>query len=251
MKYQRIKRKLNIGYSILLILCLLWTGIVPASAQEICRVSIPAMIDNLGGMPQIAEKYTIVMYSNEEGNPMPEGTVNGEYAVTIEGNGNGEFVLPFDRVGVYNYTILEQVGDNKDCAYDETVYTLTVTVVNGEEGGLETIAVLYLGQSQEKHASVVFTNHYSFAPEDDEAPEGNEEEEPEGNKEEDSGGSSGGSRGQSGGGTYTSGSTGGSSGKGDGAKTGDDIAIEQWVILWSGAAIAILMLKTSSRRKEE
>ena len=53
-------------------------------------------------------------------------------------DGKIEFAaIEFDKIGVYTYTVTEVIGNDEDMTYDETVYTVTVTITDNGEGKLE------------------------------------------------------------------------------------------------------------------
>jgi pilin isopeptide linkage protein len=59
-------------------------------------------------------------------------SVNGEILQTVSSDADGKFVfdgLVFTEAGEHVYTIAEVIGDDEEIIYDETVYTITVIVV--------------------------------------------------------------------------------------------------------------------------
>ena len=74
------------------------------------------------------ETFTFELTTDNEENPMPEKTT-----VTITGNGNASFgTITFSETGTYTYTVVEKAGDNEDCQYDNSTYTITYEVTNLE-----------------------------------------------------------------------------------------------------------------------
>ena len=72
--------------------------------------------------------YVFDLTSEDESNPMPEKT-----SVTIQGNGEANFgTVTFTEVGTYTYKIVERAGDNENCQYDSTEYTIVYEVTNTE-----------------------------------------------------------------------------------------------------------------------
>ena len=100
-----------------------------------------------------------------DGAPMPEGSKDGVKTVQITGNGSYEFgEMWFTEPGEWVYDISEINDGIKGYTYDTTVYNLTVTVTEGEDGKLvkeETVTA-----NGGSAGDIVFTNVY-------------EEEEPE------------------------------------------------------------------------
>ena len=82
----------------------------------------------------------------------------------MEITGAGKGALPeitFTRVGVYEYTVSQLPGEFEGCQYDDSVYSLTVYVVNSETyDGLEATAVLYRNSEGDKLSEAAFTNVY-------------------------------------------------------------------------------------------
>lgn len=98
--------------------------------------------------------------------------VDGEFSFTLTGNGVNETVknvgktftfsdLTFDTVGTYTYTVSEVNGGQKinGVTYDDTVYTVTVTVTDDGTGKLTTEVSYGTGIS-----AIEFTNDYVAAP---------------------------------------------------------------------------------------
>ncbi len=87
------------------------------------------------------------LLKDSEGNTVSEA-VNAGNSFTFE-------ALAFDKVGTYTYTVSEVKGDKGGVTYDETVYTVTVTVTDNGEGKL--VATVEGGEA------ITFTNTYSAA----------------------------------------------------------------------------------------
>lgn len=96
---------------------------------------------------------------------------NGELVSKAVNNENGSVqfaTLTFTEPGTYTYTVSEEKGDMENITYDDTVYTVTITVTDSLKGYLEA-AVDFGGEVP------VFTNRYT-APEE---PAPSQPEEPE------------------------------------------------------------------------
>ena len=138
----------------------------PESAPK--EIEVPVQIDLTGTLPDTAEDFEIVLKpaSSEETNPMPAGSENGAYTLTVKGDGSASLTahfpeIEFTRVGIYHYTITQTPGSNSDCYYDPAVYALTVYVINAENGGLEKSFTLYKDNSTVKTDKALFTNDYA------------------------------------------------------------------------------------------
>lgn len=151
-----------------LVVCCM-TMVLPVYAAEQPRVSIPVTIDLKGGVPHTPEDYTVVLAAEDAACPMPEGSKDGAYVLTITGKDTEKFpAMTYDRVGVYTYKIYQVAGTNKKCTYDKTVYTLIVTITNNADyTGLEATAVLYPDSVDVKTDKAIFVNKYKVAPSTD------------------------------------------------------------------------------------
>lgn len=130
-------------------------------AEETLSIAIDAQITLEGTLPAEAERFVVRMTADDDGNPMPGGGKGGSRDLTIDGAGRAAFpAMSFDRVGVYKYTIAEIPGANPDCTYDARTYQLTISVVNGEKGGLDIEAALRENGKTEKTGAALFHNVY-------------------------------------------------------------------------------------------
>lgn len=151
-----------------LVVCCM-TMVLPVYAAEQPSVSIPVTIDLKGDVPYTPEDYTVVLSAEDAAYPMPEGSKDGAYRLTITGKDTEKFpAMTYDRVGVYTYKIYQVAGNNKLCSYDKTVYTLIVTITNNADyTGLEATAVLYPNSVDVKTDKAIFVNDYKVAPSTD------------------------------------------------------------------------------------
>lgn len=98
---------------------------------------------------QALENGTVVL-------EVPETQADHTYMVSTN-DANGDWVfgtMTFNHTGVYTFSVAEVVGDDAHVVYDETVYTVTVTVTDNRIGVLNVLV--------EKSASeLVFTNTYT------------------------------------------------------------------------------------------
>ena len=156
----KIRRRLMAALLILLICGV--TMVQPAIAAEPPAVTIPVTISLSGTLPSTAEDFVIMLKADDASYPMPAGAENGTYSMTINGAASRSFpAITYDRVGVYTYTIWQAAGTNPKCTYDDTVYELTVSVTNAEDGsGLEITAVLYPDAQGSKQPVAAFQNQY-------------------------------------------------------------------------------------------
>lgn len=131
-----------------------------AFAAEI-GVSLDASVTLEGTLPATPEQFRIVLTANDESYPMPGGKTGGTTSIAIAGAAEGVFdEIVYERVGIYTYTLDQVNGQNADCTYDQTVYDVTVFVVNAEDGeGFEATVVMY-AQGSDKKCPANFHNVY-------------------------------------------------------------------------------------------
>lgn len=118
-----------------------------------------------GTAPSPTEEYQIVLEADKISYPMPEGSADGKYTLTITGSETASFPdISYSELGVYSYTIYQVKGSNSQCTYDETVYTMKVYITN--EGVERVVRVKDSDDPDAKNMEVVFTNKYPTATDD-------------------------------------------------------------------------------------
>ena len=174
-----MRKWLNVFLALVMTVICSTTMILPAYAAELPGVSVPVTISLSGTPPYPAEDYMVVLKADDSAYPMPEGSVDGAYSLTITGEDTENFpTITYDRVGIYTYTVYQVAGSNKKCTYDDTVYTLKVTISNKEDySGLEATAVLYPDSDGKKLRGAEFANKYKVDPPSD-APRTGDESSP-------------------------------------------------------------------------
>ena len=139
---------------------------VTALAAEPLRVELPSVEVKLEGTaPSPTEEYQIVLEADKISYPMPEGSADGKYTLTITGSETASFPdISYSELGVYSYTIYQVKGSNSQCTYDETVYTMKVYITN--EGVERVVRVKESDDPDAKNMEVEFTNKYPTATDD-------------------------------------------------------------------------------------
>lgn len=97
---------------------------------------------------------------------MPEksnGTVQGPGQIVL---GPMTYTVPGD----YHYSISQKVGNAANYTYDTSVYSVTVRVVNSEDGGLAAEVWAFKDGGSNKVEEITFSNEYK-APEEPKVPE--------------------------------------------------------------------------------
>lgn len=171
-----MRKWLNVSLALVMTVMCCMTLVLPAYAAELPGVSVPVTISLSGTLPYPAEDFTVVLKADDTAYPMPEGAVDGAYSLTITGEDSENFpAITYDRVGVYTYTLYQVAGTNPKCTYDDTVYSLTVTISNREDySGLEATAVLYPDSDEDKLPGAAFANQYQVDPPSDTPKTGDE-----------------------------------------------------------------------------
>lgn len=124
----------------------------PVFAESI-TVSIPVTLQ-IDGTISSSEKFTFELKSIDNA-PLPENTI-----VEIEKNGTVSFGdITYDIPGIYDYQVMQKSGSTKNIKYDNTTYYVTVSVVNGDNGELESVVAVHTdAEKKSKKADIVFKN---------------------------------------------------------------------------------------------
>ena len=142
----------------LLVLSLVSAGLlmpVQAKAAEYkCEAALPVEVREEGsGIPEGTE-YTIRVRALDEA-PMPE-----EDRVTITGEGKAELgPITYTAPQDYCYEVWQEAEEREHFTFDDTVYTVTVRVTNGEEGSLKA-QIWAIKEGEEAKSEIVFENRY-------------------------------------------------------------------------------------------
>ncbi|WP_230398556.1 Spy0128 family protein [Novisyntrophococcus fermenticellae] len=85
----------------------------------------------------------------------------GQTNVRIKNSGKEEFgPITYTVPGDYRYKIYQQAGSVGELLYDDTVYTVTVRVVNGKDGSLSAEIWAVQNNTMEKTDKIQFINKY-------------------------------------------------------------------------------------------
>lgn len=157
-----MKRWMRVLFVLTMLVLTCVNMVIPALAAESAKLSMPVTVKISGTKPKTDEDYEIVLKAEDKASPMPEGTVNGKYTLTVTGAATAKLpAMAFDQVGTYTYTIRQKAGSKKNATYDDTVYTMKVVVTNNEDyTGFVLTVVLDTDKTTEKAEEVVFTNKY-------------------------------------------------------------------------------------------
>lgn len=154
------------------ILCIMTLAQPALAASYAVDVEIPVSVYLKDDVPHKAVTFNIVLKPNDDDNPMPEDSEDGKCVlpikVPIKSHGEGAFKINFDRVGVYEYTIYQEKGKDKDCIYDSTVFHVVVTITNDadHDGELDVTVAIRENNKEKKTEDVEFVNVYPYDPYD-------------------------------------------------------------------------------------
>lgn len=144
------------------IVLMLLAGTLPVytSAAEPEQVEIPVQIQVNGAEPDREARYTVELTARTPGAPMPEGSSEGRWQMTLKVGESGKISIPCGRLGAFDYSICQVPGKVSDCTYDEAQYRLRLLVTQAEDGSKAVTALLF-GQQEEKLPSVLFQNRWA------------------------------------------------------------------------------------------
>jgi pilin isopeptide linkage protein len=156
---KKLKKVFSLGMALILTVGMIPFRIFAAeapTATAVLEVESQIIGDDT---PEDAE-FTFVLTADDAGTPMPSSD-----RLTIRGSSTGKFEpITYDRVGVYTYTVHQQDGQLPDYTYDQSVYHVTVTVINTDDGNLSAGMFAQRNDESAKSGDVVFRNEYQ-APE--------------------------------------------------------------------------------------
>ena len=125
-----------------------------------CVISIPIAVelkaDTQNVTPEVL-KYKLESTDNEK---ITENVVC-EISVSKTGITTGSFnKIRYVEPGDYHYKVYQQEGDNQNIAYDNSVYEVTVRVVNTETGSLTAEVWELKDETEQKVNEIKFINYY-------------------------------------------------------------------------------------------
>lgn len=147
----------------MLILTVCMTIFAPAVfAEEVTLSGINITIEQNEHPAAHDEAYNVVI-KGFDGAPMPEGAVDGEYTVVVSNSDTVPFpAISYDHQGVYEYTVEQKAGTTERWTYDDSIYYMTVYVINDENGEVVIQTVIYKDEESDatKCDEILFTNIY-------------------------------------------------------------------------------------------
>lgn len=153
----------------MLLLTLVSVGLllpVQASAAEYqCTASVPVEVRQEGSDIPGGNEYTVKIRALD-GAPMPMGQEEEGNPVVVDNvritdAGKAEIgPIIYSHPGVYRYEVWQEAETKAHFTYDETVYTVTVSVTNTDDGGLTSLVTARKNGEEDK-TEIVFVNRYN------------------------------------------------------------------------------------------
>lgn len=153
--------------AVLGLLCLVMAGAPALAAEEAGGVlSLPVgQIFNVTGTTQSPDgTFTYELTSDDVDAPMPDGSVDGAYTLTLSDTTRGSIEITYPHAGVWQYTLTPTSDkDTQDANYvlDKTAYTIDVYVQNTADGGLLASAIVSYADNGQKTDSIEFVQTYN------------------------------------------------------------------------------------------
>jgi pilin isopeptide linkage protein/LPXTG-motif cell wall-anchored protein len=194
-----------------------------AQAAEVSIAGIPVTVSLSGGIPEIDEDYEIVLKADDLAYPMPSGSIDGVYRLIVTGANTAALPgIQYSALGIYTYTITQTAGTNEFGNYDDSIYHMTVYITNAEDGsGFESTVIVNKADETEKLDEIAFHNDYEIEIIDEEPPGGDVEPTDPPDKDKD-----------------------------NTPKTGDDILIWPFIVMFIGAGALLLILALTRKKKK-
>lgn len=166
MKHKKRKNKWIWGIvSFLIAVFILFPlNMVKVSASEItreCSLSIPVSVELKGNTENIEpEKFECVMEPSDDN--LPAEVLFSTITLNKTGVITGRFdEIHYTKPGDYKYSVYQTKGENKNIVYDDSMYEVTVRVVNTETGSLTAEVWAVKNESEQKVDEIRFINYYN------------------------------------------------------------------------------------------
>lgn len=157
------KNKMNkVVVFLLLLACLVSTTGFAVKAAGNASVWLPVIQtvevpDSTISEDEQSFEYTLTPL--ETGNPMPAGSSDNRYVMTLTGNEESEIQIDYDRTGVYSYHFTQKTEENSGFTCENKQYTITV-YVKQNNGKLITDASVAKQSNGMKDSALKFANVY-------------------------------------------------------------------------------------------
>lgn len=150
---QRLRHLCVIMGLFITFLCPCW-----AHAQDAeCSVWIPIDVKVYGDTTSVGDSFKVDLFADDSKTPMPENTT-----CRIEGEGSAAFgPIQYKLPGDYEYVIRQEKERDSGWNYDETVYKVTVRVINDGQGGFKAELWARSDQTLKKSSQILFKNAFT------------------------------------------------------------------------------------------
>ena len=161
----------HILFGALLVFCVMLMKDVSAVTLE--NIPLEVNIVNKNSNQSETDRFVFELTPENIENPMPEGSESGVYRFTADKAGIYNLCsISFDEPGIYKYNVHQVKGDNPLCKYDDTVYTLIISVEDSlDYTTLETYITIVKEGVEEKQETLYFKNELSSSDYDFELPD--------------------------------------------------------------------------------
>lgn len=132
---------------------------VCAAEERKCAISIPVSVELKGNAESIiSEDFNFILEAFDE-----NSSEKKQLSVTTDKTGvtTGRFAeINYTEPGDYKYKVYEQKGNSEDIIYDDSIYEVTVRVINAEDGNLMAEIWAVKDESERKVDEIRFGNNY-------------------------------------------------------------------------------------------
>lgn len=163
MKRNKTKSKWLYGFGIcvlaILFLFSLKSKAVYAAEEKKCAITIPISVELKGNAESTVSKDFNFTLEALDGN----SSEKKQLSITVDKTGvtTGRFAeINYIEPGDYKYKVYEQKGNSEDIIYDNSVYEVTVRVINAQEGGLIAEIWAVKDEAEQKVDEIRFINNY-------------------------------------------------------------------------------------------
>ncbi len=162
MKQNKTKSKWLCGFgvyvlAILFLFSLRGRQVYASEGERKCAISIPIAVE-LKGDGTVPQEFNFILESLDG-----EDSEKKQLSITTNKKGvtTGRFAeINYTEPGDYRYKVYQQKGNSENVIYDDSVYEVTVRVVNTQDDGLIAEIWAVKDESEQKVDEIRFMNHY-------------------------------------------------------------------------------------------
>lgn len=136
-------------------------NVYAAENERKCSISIPISVEMRSETGNVIPETLEYVLEQPDSSEETE-VLFSEIFVNKTGITTGSFKeMSYTEPGDYKYQVYQSKGTNKDMVYDDSVYEVTVRVVNTETGGLAAEIWAVKNESEQKVDEIKFVNYYN------------------------------------------------------------------------------------------